>query len=137
MNIYFACSLTGGRDDESIYQIIVTHLINSGHQVPTAFLAKANILTAETNTPPAEIYQRDTAWIQSCDVLIAEVSTPSHGVGYEIGYALNLGKSVLCLHGSDTRISKMISGNPEPRLAIQSYASPEEATALINKFLAG
>ena len=38
------------------------------------------------------------AYIKACDALIAEISTPSHGVGYEIGYALNLDKPVLCLH---------------------------------------
>ncbi len=36
MNIYFACSLTGGRNDESIYQVIITYLINLGYHVPTA-----------------------------------------------------------------------------------------------------
>jgi len=136
MNIYFACSLTGGRDDEKIYQIITDHLIDSGHQVPTAFLAQFNIMANESDSSPVEIYTRDAAWIQACDALIAEVSTPSHGVGYEIGYALNLDKPVLGLYRIDTRISKMISGNPDARLTIQPYATPDDAIALINKFLA-
>ncbi|MEN8172369.1 MAG: nucleoside 2-deoxyribosyltransferase [Chloroflexota bacterium] len=135
MNIYFACSLTGGREDENIYQIIVGHLIESGHQVPTAFLAESGIVTKEVESSAAEIYQRDTAWIKGCDALIAEASTPSHGVGYEIGYALSLGKPVLVIHHSDKRLSKMISGNPNPNLVVQCYESPSEALTLANQFL--
>ncbi len=134
MNIYFACSLTGGRNDESIYQGIITYLINSGHHVPTAFLAKTNILTKERKKSPSAIFTRDTTWIHDCELLIAEISTPSHGVGYEIGYALNFGKPVLCLHHSDSTISKMISGNPHPLLIIQAYDTPNEAITLIEGY---
>ena len=134
MNIYFACSLTGGRNDESIYQVIITYLINLGYHVPTAFLAKTNILTKERKKSPSDIYTRDTTWIHDCELLIAEISTPSHGVGYEIGYALNLGKPVLCLHHSDSTISKMISGNPHPLLIIQTYDTPNEAITLIEQY---
>ena len=37
---------------------------------------------------PQDVYARDVGWIVGCDVMIAEVSTPSHGVGYEIALAL-------------------------------------------------
>ena len=30
MNIYFACSITGGREDEAYYQIIVDSLLADG-----------------------------------------------------------------------------------------------------------
>ena len=42
MNIYFACSITGGRDFEYVYQMIVKALTGDGHEVPTAHLAKAS-----------------------------------------------------------------------------------------------
>lgn len=42
MNIYFACSITGGRDFESVYQSIVQALTGDGHEVPTAHLANAS-----------------------------------------------------------------------------------------------
>ncbi|MBE9525185.1 MAG: nucleoside 2-deoxyribosyltransferase [Chloroflexi bacterium] len=135
MNIYFACSITGGRKDEIIYQSIIVYLVNSGHNVPTAFLAQTNIMMKENNTTPSEIFTRDTSWIHNCDCLIAEISTPSHGVGYEIGYALNLEKPVLCLHHCDTRISKMISGNPHHLLTTNAYATTKEAITRIDQFL--
>lgn len=135
MNIYFACSITGGRNDEAIYQIIVDALAADGHTVPTASLAQSEVVALEQIVIPAEIYARDVAWIRGSEVLIAEVSTPSHGVGYEIGYALGLGKRVLCLHREGARVSKMITGNPDPNLTVCAYTSPEAGVAIMREFL--
>jgi len=135
MNIYFACSITGGRRDEAIYQRIVEALLADGHEVPTAMLARSDVTSKERVVDPIEVYQRDTAWIKACDALIAEVSTPSHGVGYEIGHALNLEKPVLCLHRRDVDISKMISGNLHPKLQIKPYEGWEELKGILQAFL--
>ena len=135
MNIYFACSITGGREFESVYQVITQTLIEDSHQFPTAHLAESNVLSLETIIDPFEVYTRDIAWIQASDVLIAEVSVPSHGVGYEIGYALGLGKPVLALYQEGRRVSKMISGNPDPNLFVLSYESQDQAVALVRSFL--
>jgi len=35
VNIYFSCSLTGGRQDVPVYGDIVAHLARLGHEVPT------------------------------------------------------------------------------------------------------
>jgi 2'-deoxynucleoside 5'-phosphate N-hydrolase len=135
MNIYFACSITGGREFESVYQAIVRALTESAHEVPTAHLAETGVPALEAVIDPSEVYSRDVAWIRNCDVLIAEVSVPSHGVGYEIGFALGLGKPVLALHREDRRVSKMISGNPDPNLRVCSYQTLEEAVQQIGKFI--
>lgn len=127
MNIYFACSITGGREFESVYQAIVHALAEEGHEVPTAHLAESGVGAAEAVIHPREVYERDVAWIRACDVLIAEVSVPSHGVGYEIGFALGAGKPVLALYQEGRRVSKMISGNPDSRLTVESYRTPEDA----------
>jgi nucleoside 2-deoxyribosyltransferase len=55
-------------------------------------------MAEESVIDPVTVYQRDIAWVEACDVMIAEVSTPSHGVGYEIAYAIGLGRPVLCLY---------------------------------------
>ena len=98
MNIYFSCSIVGGRADQPIYAALVAHLLAQGHTVPTAALADAGILTNEGPLTPEAVYARDVAWVNGADALIAEVSTPSHGVGYEIALALGRGLPVLCLH---------------------------------------
>ena len=128
MNIYFACSITGGREFESVYQAIVRTLVEQGHQVPTAHLAESSVGVLEAALDPSEVYTRDVAWIRASDVLIAEVSVPSHGVGYEIGFALGNGKPVLALFQEGRKVSKMISGNPDTNLQVKSYQDFAEAT---------
>lgn len=135
MNIYFACSITGGREFESVYQEIVAALTAEGHEIPTFHLVQSDVVQNESSLTPREVYERDTAWIKNCDVLIAEVSEPSHGVGYEIGFALNLDKPVLCLHQQGRRVSKMITGNPNPVLCIRAYSDVKEAILQARSFL--
>jgi len=135
MNIYFACSITGGREYESVYQAIVAALIEDGHEVPTAHLAEADVPAREAEIDPQIVYSRDVNWIRACDMLIAEVSVPSHGVGYEIGLALSLQKRVLALHCDGRKVSKMISGNPDENLTLLSYQTPEEAISQLRKNL--
>ncbi|MHB8779628.1 MAG: nucleoside 2-deoxyribosyltransferase [Anaerolineales bacterium] len=135
MNIYFACSITGGREFESTYRQIVGALSTDGHEIPTSHLAKSEALDNEHMLAPQDVYERDVNWIKNCDVLIAEVSAPSHGVGYEIGFALNIGKPVLCLYQKERKVSKMITGNPAPGLAVRDYSNVEEALLLARTFL--
>jgi len=135
MNIYFACSITGGREFESVYQAITRALLADGQDVPTAHLADPGVKAREGAADPGEVFERDTAWIRGCDAVVAEVSTPSHGVGFEVAYALNLGKAVLCVYREGQTISKMLTGNSHPLLHVVSYQNPEEAVASIRSFL--
>lgn len=135
MNLYFACSLTGGREHEAIYGVIVRHLLQAGHQVPTAHLADPSVMELEAIESADDIYRRDIAWITACDALIAEVSTPSHGVGFEVAFALGLEKPVLCCYREGVTVSKMILGNSMPGLVVSSYADAAQALARIDDFL--
>jgi nucleoside 2-deoxyribosyltransferase len=137
MNIYFACSITGGREFESVYQEFTDTLLSDGHEVPTAHLAGSNVMSLERVIDPREVYERDVIWIRACDALIAEVSVPSHGVGYEIGFALGQGKPVLCLAQAGRTVSKMITGNSHPSLAVNFYQNTAEGIAIIREFLPG
>jgi nucleoside 2-deoxyribosyltransferase len=135
MKVYFSCSLTGGRNDEAVYGALVDHMLAAGHAVLTAHLARPEVMRAERVVDPGEVYHRDIAWIEECRALVAEVSTPSHGVGYEIAYALQRGKPVLCLYRLDARVSKMITGNDSPTLRLATYTTREEAAALVDDYL--
>ena len=135
MNIYFACSITGGRAFESIYQKFTQAMLADEHEVPTAHLAESNVMALEKVIDPREVYDRDVTWIRACDVLIAEVSVPSHGVGYEIGFALEQGKPVLCLAQTDITVSKMITGNLHPNLTVKYYQDADEGITIMRKFL--
>lgn len=135
MNIYFACSITGGREFEPVYQKIVAALIADGHVIPTSHLAQSEVMDNERMLAPRDVYERDVKWIDDCDVLIAEVSVPSHGVGYEIGYALNIGKPVLCIYQKERKVSKMITGNPTHMLTVREYSNVEEAISQLQNHL--
>jgi 2'-deoxynucleoside 5'-phosphate N-hydrolase len=136
MNIYFACSITGGRAFEAVYQALTAALLADGHVVPTAHLADSGVLQLEAVVSPAEVYERDVAWIREADALIAEVSAPSHGVGYEVACALHAGKRVLCLAQQGVKVSKMITGNPDPNLHVQTYLDAGQAVSTARAFLA-
>jgi len=136
MNIYFACSITGGREFEFVYQEFTRALLADGHEVPTAHLAESNVVSVEKVIDPKEVYGRDVVWIHACDALIAEVSVPSHGVGYEIGFALEQGKPVLCLAQEGIPVSKMLTGNPHPSLQVKFYRDVTEGVVIFREFLA-
>ncbi len=137
MNVYFACSLTGGRNDQPAYAAIVQALLESGHTVPTAHLAHPEVMAAEAVVDPVEVYDRDVAWIRESNALVAEVSTPSHGVGYEIALALSLGKPVFCCYRQGVAVSKMITGNRAPGLVIMPYTEVAGLLPALDAFLRG
>ena len=135
MKVYFACSISGGRKDEKAYQYLVGVMEGMGIDVPTAHIAETGIEEIDDQKAPLEIYQRDVNWIQDSDILVAEVSTPSHGVGYEIGYALSLDMPVLCLYKDGIVVTKMISGNPDPLLSVMAYADLQQAEEILQTYL--
>ena len=135
MNIYFSCSITGGRSDEEVYQVLVNELLRKGHIVPTAHLSSPDVMELEKVTDPEEIFVRDMGWLQACDAIVAEVSTPSHGVGYEIAMGLTLGKPVLCCFMKGRSVSKIITGNTAKNLFVREYANNGEAIVCLDDFL--
>jgi nucleoside 2-deoxyribosyltransferase len=135
MNLYFSCSLTGGRQDQPAYAAMVAHLQALGHQVLTAHLAAATVMAMDDEASPEAVFERDTAWLRACDAVIAEVSTPSHGVGFEIAYALERGRPVLCLAREGVRVSKMLTGIRQPGFEFCTYETPAEAIAQMEAFL--
>ncbi|MBI9049432.1 MAG: nucleoside 2-deoxyribosyltransferase [Anaerolineaceae bacterium] len=96
---------------------------------------KSDINLVEKACTAQEIFQRDTRWINECHMIIAEVSTPSHGVGFEIDYGLSIGKPVYCFHCSDKVISKMFIGNPTEYLNITHYDNGEELCTKVHHLI--
>jgi len=136
MQIYFSCSITGGRNEEKTYQRIVQALEADGHFVPTAHLSTPQVMELEDVVDPVQTYERDMQWLSDADAVVAEVSTPSHGVGYEIAAALQMQKPVFCCYQRQRRVSKIITGNTSPTLVLAPYASDDEVVDLLHTFLA-
>ncbi|MFN8595953.1 MAG: nucleoside 2-deoxyribosyltransferase [Anaerolineae bacterium] len=135
MKIYFSGSISGGREHAAIYQHLVAYLQTLGHDVLSAHVADPDVLDREKDAPPRFVFERDVNWVKACDVVIAEVSTPSLGVGYEYGLAVQLGKPVLCVYRSGLRMSKMITGNPAPNLKVATYVTEAELDRITLAFL--
>jgi hypothetical protein len=135
MNIYFSCSITGGRNDQAVYQKLTQALLDDGHIVPTAHLADEDISSREKMEDARDIYIRDSGWVKACDAVVAEVTTPSHGVGYEIALAECSGKPVFMCHRAGVVVSKMLTGNPSPGVEIYAYTTADDAIQNMRVFL--
>lgn len=111
MKIYFAGSISGGRGDQEIYRQIIDLLKQHG-TVLTEHFGDASLTAGGEDLADCDIHDRDLDWLSSADVLVAEVTTPSLGVGYEIGRAVEWGKRVVCLYrpSEGRRLSGMIAG---------------------------
>lgn len=116
-----------------VYSDLIAYLKGFG-RVLTEHVGEPT-LTDEGHLPPAEIHERDLAWLQSADVVVAEVTTPSLGVGYELGKAVSMRKPVLCLfrQPAGRSLSGMISGSPGIRTVL--YGEVEEAKQQIEEFM--
>jgi hypothetical protein len=140
--IYFCGSIRAGREDQPVYAALVGHLERVYGRVLTAHVADA-ALRADHQRTEQEIYERDMAWLRSATCVVAEVSTPSLGVGYELGVAcmLGLARRTLCLYRTPTtatavatrpQLSAMIRGNPD--FTVVEYDTLDQAIAAIDAF---
>ena len=135
MKIYFAGSIRGGREDAKTYFELIQHLKKYG-EVLTEHVGSPDLTNQGEDLPLKTIHDRDVKWLLSADVLIADISTPSVGVGYEIGRAIENRIKTLCLHSEEKgeRVSGIIRGCSD----LQSFQYPniEEAKKIIDNFLA-
>jgi nucleoside 2-deoxyribosyltransferase len=136
MKIYFSGAISGGREHVDTYRRMVERMQARGAHVLSAHVADPRVLELEQDVPARVVFDRDVAWIHECDGVVAEVSTPSLGVGFEYGLAVQLGKPVLCAYRSHLRLTKMVLGNPASNLTLAPYASPEELDRVLDAFLA-
>jgi len=55
MIVYFACSITGGREFEPANRAIVDALILDGHKIPTSHLAQSEVMEKERVLTPRDV----------------------------------------------------------------------------------
>lgn len=132
--IYFACSIRGGRDDAETYAAMVEH-IKTRASVLSEIFADGKLTAAGSPGPSRLIHAKDLSWVRQADGIIAEVTNPSLGVGYEIGKAEEWKKPVLALFRDDgtRRLSAMIDGSPDTQTVY--YHDLDEAVVVINRFI--
>ena len=128
--IYFAGSVSGGRRDAALYRQIIVELGKYG-RVLTEHVGNPQLSGRGETGSDRAIHDRDLRWLRRADWMVAEVTTPSLGVGYEIGKATEWGKPVLCLFRPDAhpRLSAMVAGSPGVRLI--KYRKLEELKRML------
>ena len=133
MKIYFAGSIRGGRDDAELYEQVISQLQQYG-QVLTEHIGDMQLSIAGEAKDAEYIFTRDVAWVKEADVIVAEVSTPSLGVGYEIGLAESVGKKILCLYRPQEgkKLSAMVAGNTA--VSVSEYSTIEDVRAHLEAF---
>ena len=112
--IYFAGSIRGGREDLALYAALIARLQERA-EVLTEFIGESTLEDQEAATmTDYDIYERDMALLREADAIVAECSTPSLGVGYELGsaYALGLPAYILPLNLIPIGHPK---GDPQPK----------------------
>ena len=137
MQIYLACTVRGDRSAVAGLRTLVASLERSGHTVLTKHLLDDNVDGAESALTERAVYERDIAWLETCDVLIADGTGSSFGVGFEVGYVLGrsdrTGQQVVLLYRADRRdqISRLIVGNAHSRCLVAAYATGAELVAAV------
>ncbi len=134
MKIYFAGSIRGGREDAPLYAEIITLLQQYG-EVLTEHVGNVSLSVQGEGKAAEVIFQRDVDWIREADVIVAEVTTVSLGVGYEIGFAEQIGKKIICLYRPQAkrRLSAMILGNT--KLTVVEYEGMEDVAKKLKELL--
>lgn len=132
--IYFACSIRGGRNDADTYAELIQH-IKKKAVVLSEIFAEGTLTSSGMDKPSKNIWKKDTDWVKESDGVIAEVTNPSLGVGYEIALAETLNKPVLALYKNDgsRKLSAMIDG--APGVQVCNYTELSEAKQAIDQFI--
>jgi len=136
LKIYFAGAIRAGRNDVALYCSMIDFLASFG-EVMTEHVGDLELTEKGDDGPDDRfIHDRDMAWLKDSDLVIAEVTTPSLGVGYELGWAAAWNKPTLCLFRGQCpgKISAMIAGCPAFQTVV--YSELEKAKEYMSTFIA-
>lgn len=131
--IYFAGSIRGGRDDQRYYSEIIAELGKYG-TVLTEHVGRSGLSSDGDKLRDRQIHARDIKWLKQSDCLVAEVTTPSLGVGYEIGKASEWEKPILCLFRPRVgrSLSAMIAGCLG--ITLREYRTTTEINTILKNY---
>ena len=129
MRIYLAVPLAYNRD-QSLAVALADALENLGHQITSKWVLYRD---PSWGLPVEEIAKRDFDGLEASDAILAEISTPSHGVGMEVEFAVMKGKKVICLRRPDSKVSGLIAGTPS--IHVLTYLDREDAVRQVKGIL--
>jgi len=131
MELYFCGSIRGGRDDADLYAELIEELSTHG----TVLTEHVGAAEPEEDLADGAIHDRDVEWLGAADAVVAEVTTPSLGVGYELGRAVAAGTPTLALYRptGEHELSAMIRGAGD--VEVVEYTDLDVAAGAMADFL--
>ena len=131
MELYFCGSIRGGRDDADLYAELIEELSTHG----TVLTEHVGAARPEEDLADDEIHDRDLEWLRAADAVVAEVTTPSLGVGYELGRAVAAGTPTLALYRptGEHDLSAMVRGADD--IPVVEYTELAVAAEAMREFL--
>ena len=135
--VYFAGSIRGGRQDAALYGEMIAFLEKRGCRVLTEHVGLESLQAeGERTMTEEEIFQRDMAWLMESELVVAECTTPSHGVGYELGRARDMGKEIHIFYDlSRSRLSAMLAG--DSAFILHPYTTRQEVLEGLERIVTG
>jgi nucleoside 2-deoxyribosyltransferase len=139
MRVYLACTVRGDRGGLLAARAIADRLQALGHEVLTSHLLEDGVDDSEASQSEREVFDRDRAWLDSCDAVVAETSGSSWGVGFEVGYvtgrAASTGQRVFVLYDAARRhlVSRLMVGYNDAHGAACEYRTLDEVRAFIDE----
>ena len=135
--VYFAGSIRGGRQDAALYGEMIAYLEKKGCRVLTEHVGLESLQAeGERTMTEEEIFQRDMAWLMESELVVAECTTPSHGVGYELGRARDMGKEIHIFYDlSRGRLSAMLAG--DSAFILHPYTTRQEVLEGLERIVTG
>ncbi len=123
MKIYLAVPLRASRNLD-FARLLHGAIRESGHETVSDYVVCDDY---DQGLLPSQIFERDIAALLSSDCIIADISSPSTGVGMELGFAHINSKKILLLASKGSEPSRLPAGIPGA--SIIEYASEQEAAA--------
>ena len=135
--VYFAGSIRGGRQDAALYGEMIDYMEARGCRVLTEHVGLESLQAeGERTMTEEEIFRRDMAWLTESDMVVAECTTPSHGVGYELARARDMGKPVHIFYDiCRGRLSAMLA--VDHRFVLHPYAERDEVFTALERLFPG
>lgn len=126
-HIYFAAAVWANDYKTDEYKNILAELNKYGELTNTENYENPWDLNAE------EVFGRMEEQLAKSNVIIAEVSTPSHGVGWEIAYGQFERKiPVLCLYKADKNPSQVLEWNVD--LDVFPYETMDDVKKILKTY---
>lgn len=134
MKIYFSAPISRvSEDTKKNYRLIIDSLTALGHNVLSDHLGTIKTSKDLEKQTPQEAYEVQhlmTKRKKQADIVVIEASTPSFGIGQEIGYSIQNNKQVIILHLPNCK-PHILQDEGSELLFIYEY-TPENVKKVLN-----